>query len=117
MGLNLLISLVVISLVAMMAESFAVASFHPRSLRVRGSGTCRGQLEMRWGLKGGPNLQSPSSEDDTKLRDTVPFELRGFSLPLVVFSVGLLLTSFSFGRHLLGDGLEFWVLFLRQFKT
>jgi hypothetical protein len=104
MGLNLLISLVVISLVAMMAESFAVASFHPRSLRVRGSGTCRGQLEMRWGLKGGPNLQSPSSEDDTKLRDTVPFELRGFSLPLVVFSVGLLLTSFSFAGFFLNDG-------------
>ena len=26
--------------------------------------------------------------DGKTLRDTVPFELRGFSLPLVVFSVG-----------------------------
>jgi hypothetical protein len=43
-------------------------------------------------------------EDGQNLRDTVPFELRGFSLPAVVFSVGVLLTATSFAGFFLDDG-------------
>merc|ERR1711871_1074790 len=39
------------------------------------------------------------TEDGVALRDTVPFELRGFSLPTVVFSVGVLLTGSSFAGY------------------
>jgi hypothetical protein len=59
---------------------------------------------MRWGLKG-PQSNKPMGTDDGKLlRDTVPFELRGFSLPLVVFSVGIVLTATSFVGYFLDDG-------------
>lgn len=55
---------------------------------------------MRWGLKtkdgAVANKISGDLPDGVSLRDTVPFELRGFSLPLVVFSVGTLLTATSF---------------------
>merc|ERR1719171_403265 len=62
----------------------------------------RRTLDMRWGLKGsGPQ---PNVEDGVALRDTVPFELRGFSLPLVVFSVGVALTASSLAGFFLNDG-------------
>ncbi len=50
-------------------------------------------LEMRWGLKGAGQANKPmgNADPDVDLRDTVPFELRGFSLPAVVFSAGVLL--------------------------
>jgi len=53
---------------------------------------------MRWGLKGDGSANKPMGNmpDGVLLRDTVPFELRGFSLPAVVFSVGVLLTASSF---------------------
>jgi hypothetical protein len=54
-------------------------------------------ISMRWGLKGPQsNIPMGKMEEGKLLRDTVPFELRGFSLPIVVFSVGLLLTASSF---------------------
>ena len=42
--------------------------------------------------------------DGVYLRDTVPFEIRGFSLPLVVFSIGVVLTGSSFAGFFLNDG-------------
>lgn len=63
---------------------------------------------MRWGLKtpGGAtaNKITGDLEDGTALRDTVPFELRGFSLPLVVFSAGFLLTATSFAGFFMNEG-------------
>jgi hypothetical protein len=57
-------------------------------------------MSMRWGLKTKSGLVANKISGDlpegTSLRDTVPFELRGFSLPLVVFSVGTILTGTSF---------------------
>lgn len=50
-------------------------------------------LEMRWGLR--PKVDI-NSDRDVPLRDTVPFEIRGFSLPAVVFGAGILLTASSF---------------------
>ena len=65
----------------------------------------RCNMEMRWGLKGGSaNKPTGNLPDGVTLRDTVPFELRGFSLPLVVFSVGIILTGFSFAGFFLNDG-------------
>ena len=60
---------------------------------------------MRWGLKG-PQANLPGGQltDGVALRDTVPFELRGFSLPLVVFSIGAGLTAFSFAGFFLNEG-------------
>jgi Protein of unknown function (DUF2854) len=64
----------------------------PRSLT-----TARGMLSMRWGLKGNTaNKITGDLPEGKYLRDTVPFEIRGFSLPLVVFSAGFLLTASSF---------------------
>ena len=73
------------------------------------SNTARDCMTMRWGLKGGTaNKITGVLEDGVMLRDTVPFEIRGFSLPLVVFSVGALLTASSFFGYVLnqdgGDG-------------
>lgn len=34
----------------------------------------------------------------------MPFEIRGFSLPLVVFSIGVALTGSSFAGFFLNDG-------------
>lgn len=61
---------------------------------------------MRWGLKGDGVANKPSGDlpEGVALRDTVPFELRGFSLPLVVFSVGVALTATSFGGFFLNGG-------------
>ncbi len=70
-----------------------------------------GDMSMRWGLKGDGASNKPMGElkDGQMLRDTVPFELRGFSLPTVVFSVGVLLTGSSFAGYFInndggGDG-------------
>ena len=59
-----------------------------------------GNMNMRWGLKGAGQSNKPMGdlEEGQTLRDTVPFELRGFSLPAVVFSVGVLLTGSSFAE-------------------
>lgn len=69
------------------------------------SGFQKRQLNMRWGLQG-PQSNKPMGDmpDGKLLRDTVPFELRGFSLPLVVFSIGVLLTGSSFAGFFLSDG-------------
>jgi hypothetical protein len=61
-------------------------------------------LEMRWGLKPRGNIPQPNVAEGVSLRDTVPFELRGFSLPLVVFGVGVALTLTSFAGFFLNDG-------------
>jgi len=61
-------------------------------------------LEMRWGLKGPQLGQNQLSDDGKALRDTVPFEIRGFSLPAVVFSVGVILTASSFVNFFSSDG-------------
>jgi hypothetical protein len=59
-------------------------------------------MVMRWGLKG-PQREVNLPEGKS-LRDTVPFELRGFSLPVVVFTTGLLLTASSFISFFSSDG-------------
>jgi len=63
---------------------------------------------MRWGLKTKDgqvaNKISGDLADGVDLRDTVPFELRGFSLPLVVFSVGVALTATSFAGFFSDSG-------------
>ena len=68
--------------------------------------TASRSLDMRWGLKGAGQANKPTGDlpDGVALRDTVPFELRGFSLPLVVFSAGVLLTASSFGGFFLNGG-------------
>lgn len=67
-----------------------------------------GDLSMRWGLKtkegATANKITGDLDDGQALRDTVPFELRGFSLPLVVFSAGFILTASSFAGFFLNDG-------------
>ena len=46
-------------------------------------------LVLRWTYtKGVANKPTGDLPDGKTLRDSVPFELRGFSLPLVVFSIG-----------------------------
>jgi hypothetical protein len=60
------------------------------------------EVSMRWGLK--TNAPQTGVTDGKLLRDTVPFELRGFSLPLVIFSTGFLLTASSFAGFFLNDG-------------
>lgn len=60
-------------------------------------------LEMRWGLKGPQANKIMGDTGDVPLRDTVPFELRGFSLPLVVFSIGAALTASSFVGFFMGN--------------
>lgn len=59
---------------------------------------------MRWGLKGPQVGPKPVDENGVALRDTVPFEIRGFSLPLVVFSIGVLLTISSFASFFGSNG-------------
>lgn len=62
-------------------------------------------LDMRWGLKGNnPQQKIEGVSDGVNVRDTVPFEIRGFSLPLVVFSVGIALTAGSFAGYFLNEG-------------
>lgn len=62
-------------------------------------------LEMRWGLKGNnPQQQVQQNEDGVSLRDSVPFEIRGFSLPAVVFSIGVALTAGSFIGYFQNEG-------------
>lgn len=52
-------------------------------------------LSMRWGMKSDVS-PSPSG--------SVPFEIRGFSLPLVVFSAGAALTASSFAGFISNQG-------------
>ena len=103
--MTLLLQLLVLCVLIIEVKSFGPSKSlpftpfltHKRSMR---AGT---NLEMRWGLKGSGGGQ-PNVQDGVSLRDTVPFELRGFSLPAVVFSVGVALTSFSFAGFFLNDG-------------
>jgi hypothetical protein len=100
--MNLFLSIVSLILVlAPMALGWSSA-LTTLSRPSRGSVTQqRRSLSMRWGLKGAGQANKPmgQTEDDVALRDTVPFELRGFSLPTVVFSVGVLLTTSSFAGY------------------
>lgn len=68
--------------------------------------TVRCDLSMRWGLKGAGSSNKPMGDlpEGKTLRDKVPFELRGFSLPAVVFSVGVLLTASSFAGFFMNGG-------------
>lgn len=68
--------------------------------------SARSNLSMRWGLKSDVTANKITGDlpEGKTLRDTVPFELRGFSLPLVVFSVGALLTVSSFAGFFLDGG-------------
>jgi len=76
-------------------------------LKLSSTRSIKNDMTMRWGLKGAQsNKPMGDTEDGVALRDTVPFELRGISLPLVVFSVGFLLTAWSFAGFFLGDGGE-----------
>jgi len=77
------------------AKLFGVVRTVPRAFS-------KSTLDMRWGLKA--NKPTKELPDGVYLRDTVPFELRGFSLPLVVFSVGVILTASSFAGFFLTDG-------------
>ena len=72
----------------------------------RESTSLKSQLSMRWGLKGTGSANKPMGDlpEGKTLRDTVPFELRGFSLPAVVFSVGVLLTASSFASFFMNGG-------------
>ena len=81
----------------------SLAFLTPSSSLVRGQS--RPVLNMRWGLKTDEDPLKPKLTADGKtLRDSVPFELRGFSLPAVVFTVGVLLTSSSFLGFFLNNG-------------
>jgi len=62
-------------------------------------------MYMRWGLKG-PTANKITGDvpEGKALRDTVPFEIRGFSLPLIVFSIGAILTATSFAGFFLNNG-------------
>lgn len=73
---------------------------------ISSSSTRLNGLSMRWGLKSDvtANKITGDLEDGKTLRDTVPFELRGFSLPLVVFSIGTALTLSSFAGYFLDGG-------------
>lgn len=109
---NLLLTGVILTMVSQFQ------SFSPSTRSLIGSHTqirsCRkgSSLEMRWGIK--TDLDTGITADGKLLRDTVPFELRGFSLPVVVFSAGLLLIGTSFA----GIVLSFIVFFvLYQFLT
>lgn len=76
---------------AMSAFRLTKPTFQPKKM----------QLDMRWGLK---SPQTGISQDGKLLRDSVPFELRGFSLPLVVFSAGAILTASSFAGFFINEG-------------
>lgn len=101
--------LVLVSLLSIL-PSKCVWSFHIKGTSIAGRSQqgyrLKGALEMRWGLKakGAANKPTGELQDGQTLRDTVPFELRGFSLPLVVFSIGTLLTASSFAGFFLNDG-------------
>lgn len=96
--------LVVLLAAALCARTEAWSSLRPTGM-MRVAPRTR-ELSMRWGLKGDGVANKPSGDlpEGVALRDTVPFELRGFSLPLVVFSVGVALTATSFGGFFLNGG-------------
>jgi hypothetical protein len=51
------------------------------------------------------NSDSSTPSTEKAARDTIPFEIRGFSLPLVIFTVGILVTASSFVGKLLPKSL------------
>lgn len=91
----------VLAIVLFFALSQSAYSWGTQTATLRRVNQRRSDLSMRWGLKGAGQANKPmgQTEDDVALRDTVPFELRGFSLPTVVFSVGVLLTASSFAGY------------------
>jgi len=99
---------VVLLVISLICSSHAWGSSSGGSMSMRRSSSIvrkGGDMSMRWGLKG-PQANKPMGEDqDGKLlRDTVPFELRGVSLPAIVFSIGVLLTGSSFAGFFLNEG-------------
>ena len=93
----------IISTLLLTASCFTpYSSLRSSSTRVARPSTRGGGLSMRWGLKN--DQVSGYTADGKPLRDTVPFEVRGFSLPAVVFSIGIGLTAFSFAGFFLNDG-------------
>jgi hypothetical protein len=100
---NLFVTVMFLTLV-LQSQSFSPST---RSLissytHLKSSSRKGASLEMRWGIK--TDLDTGITADGKLLRDTVPFELRGFSLPVVVFSAGLLLIGTSFAGFFLNDG-------------
>lgn len=93
------------ALLAANSSAFGVSHRYMRASPVARRSS-RENLTMRWGLKGNSaNKITGDIPDGKTLRDTVPFEIRGFSLPLVVFSIGALLTAWSvFGYVINQDG-------------
>lgn len=93
-----MLSLIILSFLVPFSQSFTMSKSILRSSN-------RLSLSMRWGLEG-PKANKITGElpEGVTLRDTVPFELRGFSLPLVVFSVGVILTGTSLAGFFLTDG-------------
>lgn len=100
--MHLLASIILLSLSLRVVVGFSAISPSKRIAPVNKKGLC---LQMRWGLKG-PTANKPMGElpEGQLLRDTVPFEIRGISLPLVVFSAGLLITASSFAGYFLNSG-------------
>jgi hypothetical protein len=94
----------VVSVIALDVSAFNVGLPSRSLTKTRLSS--RSELSMRWGLeaKGSANKPTGDLPEGKYLRDTVPFEIRGFSLPLVVFSIGTLLTASSFAGFFLNDG-------------
>lgn len=86
------------------SSSLSTLKFSTKSI-IRNNNKKLNNLDMRWGLKG-PQANVPMGKqaEGVSLRDTVPFELRGFSLPLVVFSVGIILTATSFAGFFSTEG-------------
>ena len=61
---------------------FTPVKTHTRLPSISRLSAGRAEVSMRWGLKGNNPLPN-TTPDGVPLRDTVPFEIRGFSLPLV----------------------------------
>ena len=89
---NMMLMMFIMLTALVYTNAFSALRAPMRATRVLSKG---GDMNMRWGLKGDGAANKPTGdlEEGVRLADTVPFELRGFSLPTVVFSVGVLLTG------------------------
>mmetsp|Transcript_18597 Transcript_18597/g.17919 ORF Transcript_18597/g.17919 Transcript_18597/m.17919 type:complete len:292 (+) Transcript_18597:107-982(+) len=98
----------VLSCLCIVLAASSVSSFSgPSRATVSTRVTSRNAMTMRWGLEaknGVANKPTGNLPEGVALRDTVPFEIRGFSLPLIVFTIGVVLTSSSFAGFFLNDG-------------
>lgn len=90
------------------AFSSSLHTFHPKLKTCTFSTTHQrtAHLSMRWGIKTELDEKNKVLSNGQLLRDTVPFELRGFSLPLVIFTVGILVTVSSFVGYFTSDGVN-----------